>query len=61
MHINSNSTIDLGEFQINSVWFALATKLGYDLTKESDNRAFAIYLFTNYGSSPWASSQAKWQ
>jgi hypothetical protein len=60
IHVNKNGTVDLGEYQINSIWFALATKLGYDLTKESDNKAFAEYLCENYGTEPWQSSSANW-
>jgi hypothetical protein len=60
IHINTNGTVDLGVGQINSVWFSLATKLGYDLTKESDNPAFAEYLYQNYGTDPWYSSKSLW-
>ena len=59
-HVNSDGTIDLGIGQINSVNFALATKLGYDLTKEADNIAFAKWLYANRGTDPWNSSKSCW-
>src|SRR3954468_6425678 len=49
IHVNTNGTVDLGKYQINSIWFATATKLGYDLTKEKDNEAFALWLYENKG------------
>ena len=61
IHVNSDGSYDQGFAQINSVWNAEATKLGYDLTKESDNKAFALYLFNEHGSSPWSSSVKCWQ
>lgn len=59
-NINTNGTIDLGIAMINTVNFKEATKLGYDLTKEEDNRAFGLYLFMERGSEPWYSSKACW-
>src|SRR5258708_4413140 len=49
IHVNNNGTVDIGIAQINSIWFATATKLGYDLTKEKDNIAFAEWLYENKG------------
>lgn len=60
IHVNSNGTYDTGEFQINSIWNATATKMGYDLTKASDNEAFAQWLFLNKGSSAWSDSSKCW-
>jgi len=60
IHVNTNGTYDTGKYQINSIWNALATKLGYNLMIEKDNEAFALYLFNNYGSEPWSSSKARW-
>jgi hypothetical protein len=61
IHVNNNGTVDIGIAQINSIWFATATKLGYDLTKEKDNIAFAEWLYENKGTSAWDSSRANWQ
>lgn len=58
--VNTNKTVDIGIMQINSVWFAKAHELGYDLTKQDDNIAFGKWLFENYGSSPWGASQKCW-
>lgn len=60
VHINPTS-IDIGKYQINEqVWGATASKLGYDLTKESDNIKFALYVFENYGTESWYSSSKCW-
>lgn len=62
MHINENGTVDIGIAQINlQVWGATATKLGYDLTKEADNKKFAIWLYLNHGTAPWDSSGKNWK
>lgn len=61
IHINSNSTVDVGRFQINTVWESQATKLGYDLTKNEDNRQFALWLYENKGTQSWESSAKCWQ
>jgi hypothetical protein len=54
-------TLDIGLAQINvDVWGKTATKLGYDLTKEEDNKAFALYIYENYGTDPWYSSAKNW-
>lgn len=58
--VNKNGTVDVGIAQINSIWFATATKLGYDLSKEEDNKKFALYLYENYGTEPWGSSAKNW-
>lgn len=60
IHVNKNGTYDIGQYQINSIWNATATKMGYNLTLQKDNEAFALWLFDNYGSTPWNSSQANW-
>lgn len=58
---NSNDSVDIGLFQINSLWSKKATELGYNLTIEKDNRAFAMYLYKNFGTSPWSASSKCWQ
>lgn len=57
---NNNKTVDVGVFQINSLWFSKATELGLDLTKEADNREFAKYLYTTRGTVDWIYSQKCW-
>ncbi len=57
---NTNGTVDIGKYQINSIWNKQATKLGYDLTNEADNKAFAMYLYANYGTAPWSASAKCW-
>lgn len=58
--INTNGSYDTGIAQINSIWNKKATELGYNLSIEKDNIAFANYLFKTYGSEPWYSSKACW-
>lgn len=60
IHVNKDGTYDMGLFQINSSWNKTATKLGYDLTNDKDNQAFAEWLYENIGTSPWYSSQKCW-
>ena len=57
---NTNKSVDVGVFQINSLWFAKATELGLDLTKEKDNREFAVYLYTTRGTEDWVWSKKCW-
>ena len=57
---NTNKTVDVGRYQINSVWFAKATELGFDLTDERDNEAFAMWLYKNRGTQDWYSSASCW-
>lgn len=58
---DGSKSIDVGWGQINTkVWGATATKMGYDLTKEADNKAFTRWLFLNKGSSPWSASSNCW-
>jgi hypothetical protein len=61
MRSNTNRTVDLGVAQINTVWFKKATELGYDLTKEQDNRAMALWIYKNVGTDPWNSSKSCWK
>ncbi len=58
---NSNGSKDVGVFQINvNVWGLKAMELEYNLTKEKDNRAFAQYLYENFGTEPWVHSKSCW-
>ena len=60
MHANNNGTVDVGRYQINSIWFKQATELHYDLTKPADNLAFAQWLYANKGTGAWSSSSKCW-
>ena len=57
---NRNGSVDVGRFQLNSIWFSKATELGLDLTKEKDNEEFAIYLYKTFGTEPWVFSKSCW-
>ncbi len=61
LNVNTNGTVDIGKYQINSIHEAEATKLGFDLFTESGNTAYAKYLFLNRGSGDWSSSAACWR
>lgn len=61
MRANSNGTIDVGRYQVNlTYWGAQATKLGLDLTKESDNKKMAEWIYANKGTGDWSASQKCW-
>lgn len=57
---NKNGSVDIGKYQINSIWNSKATELGLDLSKEKDNEAFAMYLYKTHGTEPWYSSVKCW-
>lgn len=61
LRANTNGSVDVGKFQINSVWFAKATELGLDITKEGDNEAMALWIYENRGTEDWYSSKHCWQ
>jgi hypothetical protein len=55
-----NKSTDIGFFQINSIHSKQASSMGLDLTNESDNIEFAMYLYSTLGTEPWYSSKACW-
>jgi len=57
---NKNGTVDIGRYQINSIWNKKATELGLDLTNEKDNEKMAYYIFTTRGTTDWKYSEACW-
>ena len=57
---NTNGSIDVGKYQINTVHLPLAGTLGLDINKEKDNEAMAYYLYENRGTEPWRSSIHCW-
>lgn len=60
MRANTNGSVDLGKYQINSIWSKKATELGFDLTKESDNEKMAYWIYENKGTGDWYSSEKCW-
>lgn len=60
-NVNTNGTVDIGKYQINSVWNKKATELGLDLTKEKDNEAMATWIYENRGTGDWSASMRCWQ
>lgn len=61
MRSNTNRSVDVGIAQINTVWFAKATELGLDITKEEDNKKMAEWIYSNRGTGDWYSSQNCWR
>lgn len=61
MNANSNGTVDVGKYQINTVWNEKASELGLNLTVEEDNEAFAMWIYENRGTGDWYSSRKCWQ
>lgn len=61
MRGNTNRTVDIGAYQINTVWFKKATELGYDLFKEEDNKKMAEWIFENHGTEPWYLTKKCWK
>lgn len=58
---NKNGSVDVGLYQINSIWFAKAAELGFDIFTEKGNTDMAYWLFNNYGTQPWYLSSKCWQ
>lgn len=61
MRSNVNRSVDVGKYQINTVWFAKATELGYDITTEQGNEAMAMWIYKNRGTGDWYSSANCWK
>jgi hypothetical protein len=61
LHSNTDGTIDVGKYQVNSKWFKKATSFGYDLTRSDDNRKMAEWIYANRGTGDWQSSAKCWQ
>jgi hypothetical protein len=60
LNANTNKTVDIGKFQINSIHEGEAQKLGFDLFTEEGNTGYARYLYENKGTGDWASSSNCW-
>jgi hypothetical protein len=60
INVNTNGTVDVGKYQINSIHFKEAASLGYDLMTEEGNTAYAKWLYANKGTGDWASSARCW-
>lgn len=58
---NTNKSVDVGKYAINSVWFKKATELGLDITKEDDNKAMAMWIYENRGTEDWYPSKSCWR
>lgn len=61
MLANTNKTVDVGKYMINTVWHKKAKELGYDITTEKGNEDMAYWIYENVGTSPWVYSSHCWQ
>jgi len=57
---NTNKSVDVGKYAINSVWFSKATEMGLDITKEEDNKKMAQWIYENRGTEDYYSSKSCW-
>lgn len=57
---NKNGSVDVGLYQINTIWFREATDMGLNLFVEKDNIAFANHLLDKYGTEPWVWTKPCW-
>jgi hypothetical protein len=60
MLANTNKSVDVGKYMINTVWHKKAKELGFDITKELDNEKMAYWIYENIGTSPWSASSHCW-
>lgn len=60
MLANTNKTVDVGKYMINTVWHKKAKELGLDITKEVDNEKMAYWLYETMGTEPWVYSKHCW-
>lgn len=60
MVANTNKTVDVGKYMINSVWHKKAKELGFDITKEADNEKMAYWIYENMGTEAWVYSKHCW-
>jgi hypothetical protein len=58
--INTNRTIDVGYYQINTSNEATARAKGWDIYTYEGNRAMALYLYEKNGLKDWNSSKHCW-
>jgi hypothetical protein len=59
--INTNKTIDVGYYQINTSNEPLARLKGWDIYTYEGNREMALYLYEKEGLKPWNSSRHCWE
>lgn len=57
---NTNHTVDIGKYQINSVWNKKATELHLNLFLEQDNKTMAYWIYNNRGTQDWLASYKCW-
>jgi hypothetical protein len=61
LHRGDINPSDIGYFQVNEVYWAKKAKsLGFDIYTLKGNTAMALWIYTNYGTTPWNWSKACW-
>lgn len=58
---NKNRSVDVGRYQINSVWFEKATELKLNVFDEEDNQKMAEWIFENRGTEDWYLTKKCWK
>ena len=61
LRANKNGSVDIGKYQINTLWAKKATELGLNLMNEQENEQFAVWLYENRGTEDWVWSKPCWQ
>ncbi len=58
---NDNKSVDIGRYMVNETyWGKKAYSMGLDLTKESDNKKMAYWIYENRGTVDWMASSNCW-
>lgn len=60
MLANTNKTVDVGKYMINTVWHKKAVELGFDITTEKGNEDMAMWIYETRGTQDWKFSASCW-
>lgn len=59
-NINTNGSVDIGPWQINSSNWPDAKKRGLDVSKIDDNILYGFLMMSDGGTHPWSASKFCW-
>lgn len=61
VHMGKINKLDTGKWQINQkYWLKKSRELGYDIFTLEGNTKMAVWIYKNYGVSPWTWSRSCW-
>lgn len=61
VHMGEVNKLDTGKWQINQkYWLKKSRELGYDIFTLNGNTDMALWIYKNYGTSPWNWSRPCW-